>query len=173
MNGEKSGKQSSVLKRKSLFDHINQITAVQNLNYWDKISDEDKKSWSNYMTHRFLSMKTEWIELVNEVQKYNLQPKELYKLYINMLPKRKQWLKYIKRRNKMEYPTWLINIVSNHMEISKREAYDAIEMYYLTEGGMLELGEICQKWGVEPKKIEALGLNVLGSVGGYVAGNEE
>jgi len=73
----------------------------------------------------------------------------------------------------MEYPTWLINIVSNHMELSKREAYDAIEMYMLTEGGMLELGEICTKWGVEPKKIDALGLNVLGSIGGYAAGDEE
>jgi hypothetical protein len=58
------------------------------------------------------------------------------------------------------------------MDVNKREAYDAIEMYMLTEGGMLELGEICTKWGVEPKKIEDLGLNVLGSVGGYTAGNE-
>ena len=33
-------------------------------------SDEDKKTWSNYMTHRFLSMKSDWIELVNELQKY-------------------------------------------------------------------------------------------------------
>ena len=172
MSGKRNTKKSLV-KRKSLFDHINQITAVQNLNYWDKISDEDKKSWSNYMTHRFLSMKTDWIELVNEVQKYNLQPKELYKLYINTLPKRKQWLKYIKRRNKMEYPNWLINIVSNDMEISKQEAYDAIEMYYLTEGGMLELGQLAQKWGIEPKKIEEAGLNVLGTVGGYTAGSVE
>ena len=163
----------SLVKRKSLFDHINQITAVQNLNYWDKISDEDKKSWSNYMTHRFLSMKMEWIDLVNEIQKYNLQPKDLYKLYTNVLPKGKQWLKYIKRRNKMEYPNWLINIVSNDMEISKQEAYDAIEMYYLTEGGMLELGQLAQKWGIEPKKIEEAGLNVLGTVGGYTAGSVE
>ena len=60
-----------MIKKKSLFDHINQITSVQNPNYWDEISEEDKKSWSNYMTHRFLSMKMEWVELVNEVQKYN------------------------------------------------------------------------------------------------------
>ena len=162
-----------MVKRKSLFDHINQITAVQNPNYWKELSDEDKKSWSNYMTHRFLSMKMEGIDIVNEIQKYNLQPKDLYKLYTNVLPKGKQWLKYIKRRNKMEYPNWLINIVSNDMEISKQEAYDAIEMYYLTEGGMLELGQLAQKWGIEPKKIEDAGLNVLGSIGGYTAGNAE
>ena len=172
MSGGKSGKQSSV-KRKSLFDHIKQITAVQNPNYWEEISDEDKKSWSNYMTHRFLSMKTEWVELVNELQKYNLQPKEIYKLYTNVLPKGKHWLKYIKRRNQMTHPDWLINIVANHEEVSKQEAYDMIEMYMLTEGGMLELGQLAQKWGVEPEKIEEAGLNVLGSIGGYTAGNVE
>ena len=56
-----------MVKKKSLFDHINQITTIQNPNYWDEISDEDKKSWSNYMVNRFLSMKPEWIDLVNEV----------------------------------------------------------------------------------------------------------
>ena len=171
MSGIKSGKQSLV-KRKSLFDHINQITAVQSPSYWEDISVEDKKSWSNYMTHRFLSMKMEWVSLVNELQKYNLQPKELYKLYTNVLPKGKQWLKYTKRRNQMEHPSWLINIVANHEQVSKKEAYDMVEMYMLTEGGMLELGQLAQKWGVEPKKIEDAGLNVLGTVGGYTAGNE-
>ena len=154
-----------MVKRKSLFDHINQITAVQNPNYWKELSDEDKKSWSNYMTHRFLSMKMEWVELVNELQKYNLQPKDLYKLYTNVLPKGKQWLKYIKGRNQMDHPSWLINIVANHEQVSKKEAYDMIEMYYLTEGGMLELREVCVKWGIDESKIEKAGLNVLGSIG--------
>ena len=157
---KKTGKKSLV-KKKSLFDHIKQITNVQNPNYWEEISDEDKKSWSNYMTHRFLSMKIEWVELVNELQKYNLKPKELYKLYTNVLPKGKQ----------MEHPNWLINVVANHNEVSQKEAYDMVEMYMLTEGGMLELGELCKKWGVEPKKIEKAGLNVLGSIGMYQAGN--
>ena len=28
-----------MIKKKSLFDHINQITSVQNPNYWDEISN--------------------------------------------------------------------------------------------------------------------------------------
>ena len=123
------------------------------------------------MVHRFLSMKMEWVELVNELQKYNLKPKDLYKLYTNVLPKGKQWLRYTKGRNQMEHPQWLINLVAVHMKSSKKEAYDAVEMYMLTEGGMLELAELCKKYGVEPKKVEKAGLNVLGSVGGYTAGN--
>ena len=152
-----------MIKKKSLFDHINQVTSVQNPNYWDEISDEDKKSWSNYMVNRFLSMKTDWIELVNELQKYNLKPKELYKLYTNVLPKGKRWLKYTKGRNQMEHPNWLINIVANHEEISKKEAVEFIEMLMLTEGGMLELGELSRIWGIEEKKIKKAGLNVVGS----------
>ena len=35
-------KKSSVIKKKGLFDHLNQITAVQNPNYWDELSEEDK-----------------------------------------------------------------------------------------------------------------------------------
>lgn len=160
------------MKKRSLFDHIREVTAVQKVDYFDTLSVDDKKSWSNYMVNRFLSMKMEWVELVNELQKYKLEPKELYKLYINILPKGKQWLKYTKGRNDMNYPNWLVNIVSNDMEVSKQEAKEAIDMYYLTEGGMAELGQLARKWGIEPKKIEKAGLNVLGSVGGYTAGNE-
>ena len=152
------------IKKKSLFDHINQITKVQNPNYWDEISKEDKKSWSNYMVNRFLSMKPEWIDLVNELQKYNLKPKELYKLYTNVLPKGKQWLKYTKGKSDMKYPEWLINIMRNSDESSRKEAIDAIDMLMLTEGGMMELGETARKWGIEERKIHAAGLNVVGSI---------
>jgi hypothetical protein len=151
------------IKKKSLFDHVRQVTSVQNPNYWDEISEEDKKSWSNYMVNRFLSMKMDWIEVVNEFQKYNLKPKELYKLYINVLPKGKQWLRYVKGENDMSHPNWLVNIIVNHEKVSKKEAIEMIEMWYLTEGGMLELGEICRKWGVEEKKIKQAGLNIVGS----------
>ena len=153
-----------MVKRKSLFDHINQITATQNPNYWDEISDEDKKSWSNYMVNRFLSMNSDWMELVNELQKYNLQPKELYKLYTNILPKGKRWLRYMKGKNDMDYPEWLVNIVRNNDECSRKEAIQAIDMLMLTEGGMMELGELGRKWGIEERKIKDAGLNVVGSI---------
>ena len=163
MSGKRNGKKSSE-KKKSLFDHINQITAIQNPNYWEEISVEDKKSFSNYMINRFLSMKPEWIELVNELQKYNLQPKELYKLYTNILPKGKRWLKYTKGKNDMNHPEWLVNIVRNNDESSRKEAIQAIDMLMLTEGGMMELGETARKWGIEERKIHAAGLNVVGSI---------
>ena len=157
MSGTKSGKKSLV-KKKSLFDHVNQVTAVQNPNYWEDISDEDKKTWSNYMVNRFLSMKSDWIELVNEVQKYTLEPKELYKVYTNILPKKKQWLRYIKGDKKMDYPKWVYEIVAKDMQVSMREAVSAVEVYAISTGGQSELADILLKYGTEDKEIRKLGL---------------
>ena len=63
----------------------------------------------------------------------------------------------------MDYPNWLINIVRNHEQISRKEARDYVDILMLTEGGMLELGELCRKWGVDEKLIHKAGLNVVGS----------
>ena len=146
------------IKRKSLFDHIKHITDVQSPNYWDDISDEDKKSWSNYMVNRFLSMKRDWVELVNEVQKYQLKPKELYKVYTDILPKKKQWLKYIKGDKSMKYPKWVYEIVAKYLEISLREAAAAVEVYEMSHGGQAELIDILIKYGRTEQEIRKIGL---------------
>ena len=143
---------------KSLFDHIKQITDVQNPNYWSDISDEDKKSWSNYMVNRFLSMKMDWIDIVNEVQKYDLEPEIVYKLYTNIFPKGKQWLKYIKGDKKMKYPKWVYEIVSKHLQSSMREASDAVEMYDISHGGQSELIDILMKYGKTEQECRKIGL---------------
>ena len=146
------------VKRKNLFDHINAITSQQHTNYWDEITDEDKKSWSNYMVNRFLSMKMEWVEFVNEVQKYPLKPKELYKVYTDILPKKRQWLKYIKGDKEMKYPKWVYEIVAKHLQISLREASDAVDMYELSHGGQAELIDILIKYGKTEQEIRKIGL---------------
>ena len=148
----------TTIKAKSLFDHIKQITEVQNPNYWDGISDEDRKSWSNYMVNRFLSMKMDWVDIVNEVQKYQMEPEMLYKVYTNIFPKGKQWLKYIKGDKKMKYPKWVYDIVAKHLQVSMKEASDAVEMYEISAGGQAELADILLKYGVEQKEIRKLGL---------------
>ena len=146
------------VKKKSLFDHVNQVTSVQNPNYWDEISDEDKKSWSNYMINRFLSMKSEWTDLVNEVQKYPLEPEQVYKVYTDILPKKRQWLKYIKGDKKMKYPKWVYEIVAKHLQCSMREANDAVEMYELSHGGQAELVDILIKYGKTEDECRKIGL---------------
>ena len=148
----------ATIKKKSLFDHIKQITDVQNPNYWDEISDDDKKSWSNYMVNRFLSMKMDWVEFVNEVQKYSLEPEQVYKIYTDILPKKRQWLKYIKGDKKMKYPKWVYEIVAKHLQCSMREASEAVDMYELSHGGQAELVDILIKYGKTEDECRKIGL---------------
>ena len=143
---------------RELFDHIKWITEKQTKDYWDTLNDTERKRWSNYMINRFLSMKMDWISFVNEVQQYNLKPKDLYRLYIDMLPKGKQWLRYVKRKKKMNYPNWLLEIITKDFKISISEARQHLEILYMTEQGKQEIREILMKYGTGEKLIKSIGV---------------
>ena len=49
---------------KTLFDHLNAISKDQKPDYFKDLSEEDKKTWSNYMIHRFLSMNYDFVDLI-------------------------------------------------------------------------------------------------------------
>jgi len=139
---------------KTLFDHIKAITEFPNINYWSTVSPTDKKTWSNYMVHRFLSMNSDWCEIVNEVQQYELKPKDLYLLYINVFPKGKRWLKYIKKQQSIKFESWIIELISIYYSIGLSEAAEYVEIYYTTEEGKMELKRIIQLYGKEEKLIK-------------------
>ena len=107
-------------------------------------------------------MNTDFLPLVNEVQKYDLKPKLLYKMYADMIPKGKYYLRYVKgkKEKQMAYEDWLVNIICNDLEVSKREAKETIDILMMTEGGVLELTEIANKYGVDNKKMKKAGLIV-------------
>ena len=141
------------MKTKSLFDHINHITQKQTKGYWDSLNETEKKQWSNYMIHRFLSMKMEWADFVNEIQKLNLKPKQLYLVYSNVLPKGKQYLKYIKKKKGTIYNTQVIQKVSEYFEISKSESED-----YLNLLSKKQIRELVSKYGYANKELKQMGL---------------
>ena len=72
-------KQSESSKKKTLFDHINHIREKKTENYFDSLTDEDKKTFVNYMVNRFLSMDMNLVEVIDELQKHavGLKPKRL------------------------------------------------------------------------------------------------
>jgi len=141
------------MKIKSLFDHINHITSKQTKGYWDSLNETEKKQWSNYMIHRFLSMKMEWADFVNEIQKLNLKPKQLYLVYSNVLPKGKQYLKYIKKKKGTIYSTQVIQKISEYFEISKSESED-----YLNLLSKEQIRELVSKYGYANKELKQMGL---------------
>lgn len=147
---------------KKLFDHLNAITAEQDPNYFDKLSEEDLKSWSNFMINRFLSMKSEWVELIATLLPLTqtLQPKEMYKLYISVIPKGKYFLKYIKGKSADKYEDFLIDLIKKDFECSEKEALEYIEVLYSTREGRENIKYICEKYGTDKKQITKLKLKI-------------
>ena len=84
----------SETKKATIFDHLSNITDKKVP--WSTLNDVDRKAFSVYLINRWLSMNMDFIEIVNELQKYTigqLSPAETYKLYFDVLPKQKQFNK--------------------------------------------------------------------------------
>ena len=147
---------------KKLFDHLNAITSEQDPKYFDKLSEEDLKSWSNFMINRFLSMKPEWVELIATLLPLTqtLQPKEMYKLYISVIPKGKYFLKYIKGKGEDKYEEFLVELVKKDFQCSEKEANEYIEVLYSTREGRENIKYICEKYGTDKKQITKLKLKI-------------
>jgi len=149
-------------KPKTLFDHIKAITNEQDPKYWDKLEEADKKTWSNYMVFRFLSMKYEWVETIATIQPYlqEVPPKALYLALIDILPKGRHFMKYMKPKGADKYEGWLVELVANHYEVSKLEAEDYLKILYATKSGKEKIKELAEDYGTETKVIKKLKLKV-------------
>ena len=130
--------------------------------HWDKLEDDDKKTWSNYMVHRFLSMNPDWIEVLSEIQPYTqvLEPKQLYLALIGLIPKGRYFLKYTKGKKSNKYESWLIDLLKEDFNSSIREAEDYCEILYSTKEGRENIKYICEKYGIDKKQITKLKLKV-------------
>lgn len=148
------------IKTKSLFDHINAITQIQDPKYFDKITDADKKTFSNYMVNRFLSMNEDWIEIVAELDPHTtgrqLKSELTYKMYIDILPKSRTFLKYIKGNTSIKYTPELVQLVMKHYEVSRKEAVEYLNIFYSSDERLEKLKNIITMYGMEQKEINKL-----------------
>ena len=147
---------------KTLFDHITQITNVQNPKYWDTLDESDKRTWSNYMVLRFLSMKYEWVETIAAVQPYlqEVPPKAMYLALIDLLPKGRHFMKYIKPKGADKYEGWLVELMAKYYQSSKLEAEEYLKILYTTKSGKERIIQLCEDYGTDPKEIKKLKLKV-------------
>jgi hypothetical protein len=140
---------------KGLFDFITAITTDQSMDYFDSLTDADKKSYkgSRYMIHRFLSMNPHYAPIVNLAQKYTMLPdRSHYQLLTGILPRGKQYNKYIKGAKDEKYEKWLVDLVVKHYGVSKVEAIQYIEIYYKHDKKGLK--DLCEMYAVDKKDIK-------------------
>jgi hypothetical protein len=147
---------------KTLFDHLNAITQEKDPKYWDKLDESDKKTWSNYMVLRFLSMKPEWIELISDIQPYvqEISPKALYLCLIGLIPKTKAFLKYMKPTSSEKLEEWIVELIARYYNVSIAHAEEYYLILHETTSGKLHIKEIAEAYGTDPKQITKLKLKV-------------
>lgn len=113
----------------TIFDFIDGVTHKKK--QWASYSETDQKRFSAFMMNRWLSMRQDFTELINEFQTYTiglLRPKETYRLYYEFLPASKGFAKYIKGKKDDTYSDKLIVQIAEHYQVSKSEAADYAEL---------------------------------------------
>jgi len=116
-------------KAATMFDFIDGVTHKKK--DWSKWSEMDQRAFSPFMMNRFLSMRMELTELINEFQTYTiglLRPKETYRLYHEILPNNKAFAKYIKGKSEDKYEKGLVDQIAEHYQVSKTEATDYLDL---------------------------------------------
>ena len=134
-----------------IFDWLNQITLYKK--DWNTFSEEDYKSFNIFIINRFLSMNEEWIEIINMLQQYTIEMenKDVYNLYKNLIPKEKKFLRYIKGKRDKKYNKDLIKILCDYFECSKLQVSEYIDLL-----PKYELKSILILYGINEKEIKML-----------------
>ena len=125
----KAVKEVNQVKGAPIFDFVDGVTHKKK--EWSKWSESDQKKFSPFIVNRWLSMRSELIDLVNMLQKYTigtLTPKETYRVYYEVLPQNKGFAKYIKGSKDDAYNPKLIDQIVEHYTVSKSEAVDYLDL---------------------------------------------
>jgi len=132
----------------TIFDWLNEIS--YNKTPWSSFTEKDQESFNRYMINRFISMKEDYIDIVNLVQKYPLSNINLYNFYCKTIPKKKAFFRYIKpKKDKMN--DLLATILADEFNISKREVKDS---QHLVKKGLYT--SVLRKRGIDEKQIKKL-----------------
>tara|TARA_R110002020_G_scaffold162507_1_gene348170 strand:- start:6660 stop:7067 length:408 start_codon:yes stop_codon:yes gene_type:complete len=132
----------------TIFDWLNEIS--YNKTPWSSFTEKDQESFNRYMINRFISMKSDYIDIVNLVQKYPLSDKNLYNFYCKTIPKKKTFFRYIKPK-KSKINSLLVSILAQDLNISEREIKDS---QHLISKNLSK--SILQQRGIDEKQIKKI-----------------
>jgi len=135
-------------KINSIFDWVKQMSYDKES--WSSFSNEEHEIFSNFMVNKIISMNPNYIELVAEIQEYQMPKQKLYEFYCKTLPKQKFFNKY-QKPSKQQYPKEVINLLTLYYQISTREVLDYCNI--LTQQ---DIKDILLQLGKDEKEIKKL-----------------
>lgn len=133
----------------SIFDWLKEVSYTKSP--WNKFTNEQIKSFEPYMINRFLSMNSNYLELVNYVQTIPYTEKEkYYRVYCDLLPKKQFWAPYIKSKTTQPNKD-LIQYLTVYFECGSNEVVEYIEIL-----GKDGITNCLTDMGVDNKEIKKL-----------------
>jgi hypothetical protein len=145
-------KSDTGVKAKTIFEHLSGIKEKKVA--WESLSEMDKKSFTPFIINRWLSMNLDLLPIVNVLQKYTiglLSARDVYKVYLDFLPKQKTFDKYIKGKKEDKYNKDLLVHLSKWYGVSQREVIDYLEILPKEE-----VITILMKYGLTDKEAKKL-----------------
>jgi hypothetical protein len=138
-----------MVQPKSVFDWIKEITVTKTPS--ESFDDQAWEQFNIYLIHRFISMNSPYLDIVNYIQGLSIKDKkQVYEIYKELLPKKSIFAKYIKNQSKSPQ-TDLVSYIALYYQVSNREANDYIELLPLQV-----IKEILGELGVDEKEINKL-----------------
>tara|TARA_Y100000816_G_C26052674_1_gene552091 strand:- start:168 stop:608 length:441 start_codon:yes stop_codon:yes gene_type:complete len=143
---------SKTVKAKTIFQHLSGIKEKKQS--WESLTEMDKKSFSPFIINRWLSMNMDLLPIINELQKYTigtLSARDTYKLYLDFLPKKKTFDKYVKGKKSSKYNKDMLAYLSQWYGVSQSEVKDYLEILSKDD-----VKSILKNYGLTDKEIKAL-----------------
>lgn len=145
------------VKSLGLFDHIKHIRLVQDPDYFNNLTELDKKSFNHFMILKGLSMNPDLLEYIGDLFRYfdKIPSPQFYTLLIGLIPidNPKRFYPWVKAK-KSPFSKDLIYFISQFFEVSKKEAEEYAFLLSSTKNGKEELIEICRDFGLTEKEVD-------------------
>lgn len=119
----------------NIFDHLKRITSESDHNFLYNASDDQRSEWSSLVITKFISMDSEYTELMSYLLKFQtvLNDAEYYKLLSSIVPKEKRFFEYIKSKESKEYNVQYIEHIKDIYNCSEEKAKDYIDLLTPTQ----------------------------------------
>jgi len=145
-------------KTLGLFDHLKHIRTVQDPEYFDLLTEVEKKSFTPFQILRGLSMNPELLDNVSTMYRYfdKIPKKSLYKLFIGgMVPLEypgsfHPWVK----AKKFPVSQIIVDLITKYFEISTKEAGEYVLLLLTKPTGKQELEQFCKDYGLTESEIK-------------------
>ena len=120
-----------------LFDYFNAMTLDKD--FLDFNNEEVYSGYNSYIISHFISMPEMYVQLVNEINKYDLPKETHFRYFFASLPQRKQYFPWIKRK-KESTDQW-VEYIADYYQVGIKEAKQ-----YLKLLDKEEIEEILEKY---------------------------